>query len=217
MELPSEATEGQRTMAGLESREESKEEEREKRRKGWMQFLETVWQEPYTWHENDALELAERFELQYMCLIHCETKLIHYLGTDHVNQWDNVPAFSYIGASKLSCGACHMWIDSFNQLGGRRYYTRGSHGKWYWPWGLPIMGTALDKVMVKELLEAYKTHEMTSGRLRSQSESTGVSPFGAQHNLSEDHQREVAANIRKLKKAFGGSMLRLFRSKFPGA
>ena len=96
-----------------------------------MQFLETVWQEPHTWHENDALELAERFESQYICLIHCETKLIHYLETNHVNQWDNVPAFLYIGVSKLSCGACHMWIDSFNQLGGRRYYTREFHGKWY--------------------------------------------------------------------------------------
>lgn len=180
--------------------------------------METVWQEPHKWHEKDAEELAKRFERQkYMCLIHCETKLIHYLETSHANQWDNVPAFSYLGVSKLSCSACHMWVNSFSQLGGSQYYTRGSHGKWYWPWGLPIMGTALDKVMAKELLETYKRHEKTRGRLRSQSESTGVSPYGAQHSLSEDQLREAAAYTRKLQQAFGGNRLLLARSIFPGA
>ncbi|KAG0633589.1 hypothetical protein HOY80DRAFT_857560, partial [Tuber brumale] len=109
--------------------------------------------------------------------VHCECKLIRHLETTNEDQWDNIPPFSYIGVSKLSCSACRIWIRSFNKLGGRQYYTRGSHGKWYWPWGMPKMEEKpLDKIMAKKVLKEYIAHEKASGRLRLESESTGASP-----------------------------------------
>ncbi|PUU77574.1 hypothetical protein B9Z19DRAFT_1085909 [Tuber borchii] len=191
---------------------------------GWAQFLKTIWGEEHRWHKNVAWELAGKkwFAAQkYMCMIHCECKLIHYLETSHASRWDNVARFPYLGVSKLSCGACRIWISSFNELGGRQYYTRGSHDKWYWPWGMPIMGPALDKVMdkmmAKEVLLAYISHERTSGRLRAESESTGVSLLGAQHRPSKGQLKQVKANTLALRRAFGGDLLLLARSEFPGA
>ena len=121
----------------------------------WSLFLQTACQQSYNWQEAEAEALLERFGAQkYKCAVHCECKLIQYLGARHKNQWDNVPPFSYIGVSRLSCGACRIWIESFNELGGRRFYTSGSHGKWYWPWGMPMMEESLDEIVAKKVLEA---------------------------------------------------------------
>ena len=133
----------------------------------WKLFLQAACQQSYSWQEDEAAALSERFEAQkYKCAVHCECKLIQYLGTTHGDQWDNVPPFSYIGVSKLSCGACRIWIESYNELDGRRFYTSGSHGKWYWPWGMPIMEESLDEIVAIKVLEAYIAHERTSNCLR---------------------------------------------------
>lgn len=72
----------------------------------------------------------------YQGVIHCECALVAYL-----EQPDNkLPGqFNYIGVSKLSCGACHSWLMAYNSTcrDELKYYTAGTHGKWYYPWAIP--------------------------------------------------------------------------------
>ncbi|PUU81796.1 hypothetical protein B9Z19DRAFT_1062367 [Tuber borchii] len=87
--------------------------------------------------------------------------------------WEMVPAFSYIGVSKLCCAACKMWIEGYNQQEGPEFYTRGSHVKWYWPWGLPQLNEdVLSKYMVKKITSAYRQHCRANGRLKNLSDGS---------------------------------------------
>ncbi|KAG0127138.1 hypothetical protein HOY82DRAFT_82199 [Tuber indicum] len=182
----------------------------------WKHFLETACQQSHKWQEGDAVELAKKFKLpKYFCAVHCECKLIHHLQTTRQFQWGGIPPFSYIGVSKLSCSACRIWVEAFNKLGGRKFYTRGSHGKWYWPWGMPQMGEPLDTIMATKILEEYIAHERANERLSSQSDSSGASPRGALHRLSDDQREEAADHKSALQQQFGGDMLLLYKSKFP--
>ena len=105
----------------------------------WKSFLEVAAAKTLPSQENDAERLAAKFGRgTHMYPAHCECALIQYLATKHGNSWDNVPAFSYIGVSKPSCSACHRWLEAFNQVGRQKFFTRGSHGKWYWPWAMPV-------------------------------------------------------------------------------
>ncbi|PWW74080.1 hypothetical protein C7212DRAFT_346848 [Tuber magnatum] len=71
------------------------------------------------------------------CPIHCECKLVQHFKTRQGNQVDVIPLFNYLAVSKLSGGACRIWLEAVNELGEQQFYTRGSHGAWYWPWGMP--------------------------------------------------------------------------------
>ena len=72
-----------------------------------------------------------------------------YLINRHNDSWDNIPAFNYLGVSKLSCSACRIWLESFNQGSESKFYTKGSHGKYYWPWGMPTVEVPLGEVMAE--------------------------------------------------------------------
>ena len=77
-------------------------------------------------------ELWARFPSEkYICPVHCECALVQYLGEGRDVLWGDVPAFSYVGILKLSCGACRIWLEAFNRSGRQRFYTRDCHGKWY--------------------------------------------------------------------------------------
>lgn len=81
--------------------------------------------------------------------------------------WEMVRAFSYIGVSKLSCAACKIWIEGYNQQEGPNFYTRGCHGKWYWPWGLPELNQdVLSKYMVKRITSTYRQHCRAKGWIK---------------------------------------------------
>ena len=74
-------------------------------------------------------------------------------------EWKLVPAFSYLGISKLSCSPCQTWIDAYNQTGGPFFYRRGSHGKWYWPWAIPrFEENQLTHSMRDRVSDAYYEH-----------------------------------------------------------
>jgi hypothetical protein len=180
----------------------------------WKLLLETACQHSCSWQEGDAAELSEKFRSRYMCTAHCECKLIQFHKTTRGNQRGGVPPFSYIGVSKPSCSACRVWIAAFNKLGGQQFYTRGSHGKWHWPWGMPKMGEDLDNIMAKEVLGEYIARQRASGRLRLSSESTGASPSGAQHGLSDDQWEAAVANS-VVQEEFGGDVSLFFDTVFP--
>jgi hypothetical protein len=67
--------------------------------------------------------------------VHCECALIYHLNKPATN----IPPVGYLGVSKLSCSACKIFIDVWNQNNtrGRKFLTRGCHGKYYFPWALP--------------------------------------------------------------------------------
>ncbi|KAG0129701.1 hypothetical protein HOY82DRAFT_650933 [Tuber indicum] len=141
-------------------------------REKWKSFLEDACDEHNRWHAKDAMKLFQKFGLwERKCPVHCECGLIQCLQTKYCDSWDNVPAFSYIGVSELSCSACRVWIEAFNELGGPKFYTRGSHGKRYWPWGMPMAEGPLKK-MSEKVLDEYITHLERKGRIKKRAANT---------------------------------------------
>ncbi|KAG0633297.1 hypothetical protein HOY80DRAFT_1141519 [Tuber brumale] len=179
----------------------------------WESFLEVACHKRYDFHETHAVDLAERFgSSKWVCPVHCECGLIQYLRTRQGNQWDHVPPFSYIGVSKLSCSACRIWTEAFNELSGQRFYTRGSHGKWYWPWGIPGAEGPLVGVMARKVLDEYLEYLVSRKLLRSGSESSG-----AEHGLSDDHQKDAEAVGAAIVQDRGGSWFGFLDAKYPDA
>jgi len=186
--------------------------------KDWESFLVAACGGRYDFQKTYAVELAEMFKSgKCVCPVHCECKLIQSLQTRLGNQWDNVPPFTYIGVSKLSCGACRIWMEAFNERSGRKFYTRGSHGKWDWPWGVPGPGGGVANAMAQRVLDEYHVYLKNQKLLRSYSESTGASSEGAQHRLSDDEKNDAMAAAAAKMKANGGFGLGYFDAKYPDA
>ncbi|KAG0138500.1 hypothetical protein HOY82DRAFT_595541 [Tuber indicum] len=101
------------------------------------------------------------------CPVHCECKIVQHFMTGQENQRDAIPPFNYLGVSKLSCGACRVWLEAHNELCGQQFYTRGSHGAWYWPWGMPTVGAPLEEAMVAKVRRAYAEHQVLDARTES--------------------------------------------------
>lgn len=92
----------------------------------------------------------------YQGVVHCECALVAYLE----NPLHKLPGqFNYIGVSKLSCGACHSWLMAFNSTrhDDLKYYTAGTHGKWYHPWAIPpsLASAGLKDQMAKIVCEQF--------------------------------------------------------------
>ena len=52
------------------------------------------------------------------CPIHCEVSLVEYFHKH------SSPAYTYIGVSKLSCLACHLFLENFRKYTGKRFQTK---------------------------------------------------------------------------------------------
>ncbi|KAG0134442.1 hypothetical protein HOY82DRAFT_668468 [Tuber indicum] len=102
----------------------------------------------------------------------------HVSATGTGIQWSKIPTFSYIGVSKLSCGACNAWLRAYNRLGYPQFYTRGSHRKWHWPWGLPELACdLLCREIVEEISRVFiEHHRANKNLLRSSESSQGHAP-----------------------------------------
>lgn len=70
-----------------------------------------------------------------------------------------------------------LWITAFNRRGGRQYFTRGTHGKWYWPWTAPPPGLGPDEagVMAKAVRAECVRFIKANGHFRSGSDSSDAS------------------------------------------
>lgn len=67
--------------------------------------------------------------------VHCELKVLH----SFVSQKWSYPPLSYIGGSKLACMGCWCVFESWNATHEHsKYRIQGSHGKWYYPWAMPV-------------------------------------------------------------------------------
>jgi len=106
--------------------------------------------------------------------------------------WRGIPAFSYIGVSKLSCRPCNLWIKCHNELSPSKFYTRGCHGKWYWPWGLPKSSSVqlvkdLIEMMNFEYTEHCRTKDIFTGTTDStdaDTEDRDITPPSSKEQLS---------------------------------
>ncbi|RPB04762.1 hypothetical protein L873DRAFT_1785979 [Choiromyces venosus 120613-1] len=184
----------------------------------WKSLLEAAYGQPGQWQKKDALKLFQKFRSrERKCPVHCECRLIQYLQTKHCDSWDNVPAFSYIGVSKLSCSACRVWIEAFNMLGGPKFYTRGSHGKWYWPWAMPTMGVgSLRENMVGMVLDEYLMQlEKKRGIKRAGSDSSGAIPSGAEHTISYANSQSTEVMADAAVQESGGALSGFFSDNVP--
>ena len=74
--------------------------------------------------------------------IHAKCALISFFHDTKAMQgkWAKSRPYNYLGCSKLSCQGYYLYIQSYNKVYERNYTTRGTHGKFYHPWGLPSIG-----------------------------------------------------------------------------
>ncbi|RPA96125.1 hypothetical protein L873DRAFT_1845502 [Choiromyces venosus 120613-1] len=184
--------------------------------KQWQSILETTCIEHTDWQWEEAGKLLRRFPLEeYTCPVHCECGLIQYLQAKQDTPWGNVPPFRYIGVSKLSCSACRIWIEAFNGLGRQQFYTRGSHRKWYWPWGMPTVEESLGKIMTGKISGEYIAHQEELGHLRSGSCSSDTSSLQGAQSRSSTAQKELfTSRIAEAELEYGGSRLDLMRATY---
>ena len=97
--------------------------------------------------------------------VHCECALISYL---HRNR-NEIPAFSYIGVSKLCCKPCYNWILAYNaHAKSGRYNIKGYHDKWYLGWKRPLLDPVaqkeVDKGLVRLVVKEYCEMQLAMGR-----------------------------------------------------
>lgn len=125
--------------------------------------------------------------------VHCECTLVaHYDRLRSIEGY--VPPFSYIGVSKLSCKPCTVWFGAFNARGNGhpKFYTRGTHGKWYYPWTAPAIAR-WDPDMRHLLGSQFVAYLRAEGVARSASDSTVASEEGA---WEEDHVEDEEVRIQ---------------------
>ena len=183
----------------------------------WRSFLELACYYRYDFQKTCAVELTKTFRSnKWVCPVHCECGLIQYLYTRRGDQWDHVSPFNYIGVSKLSCSACRIWIETFNEWSGRKFSTGGSHGKWSWPWGIPRAQGPLVGLMAQRVLDKYLDLAVQELK-RSGSESSGVSSDWAEYGLTDDHLTDTEAVNAATLQRHGGSMLGFFDAMYPDA
>ncbi|KAG0136913.1 hypothetical protein HOY82DRAFT_535995 [Tuber indicum] len=183
----------------------------------WKSFVDFACHKRYDFRKTHAAELVEKFgSRKWVCPVHCECALIQHFHSRHGNKWDNVPPFSYIGVSKLSCSACHIWIEAFNDRSGRKFYTRSSHGKWYWPWGVPRAEGPAVELMVQMVRDKYLGPAIQMLQ-RAGSDSSGASSDGAEHGLTDDHRKDAEAVGDAIMQDHGGSRFGVLDAMYPDA
>ncbi|KAL0631985.1 hypothetical protein Q9L58_009136 [Maublancomyces gigas] len=118
---------------------------------------------------------------QYSGRVHCECALIIYL---HNSQDEQFRSYNYIGTSKLSCAPCEAWIQAFNSSmvpDAKKYYTRGTHSKWYSSWVMPPVPLTDPVTMeLARILHDRLTTGDTSTAWSVKSDSTSATENGDQ-------------------------------------
>jgi hypothetical protein len=116
--------------------------------------------------QSTAAALSTRFsDKSVSCEIHCECKILQRFTTTAYK----IKPINYIGVSKLSCAGCAAVFESYNELQNsreQRFYTRGAHGKCYFPWFLPKVGGGVKQIdftnrVYRKLAEQYAQYLKT--------------------------------------------------------
>jgi hypothetical protein len=128
----------------------------------WQEFQQRI----YNRHNlEDARRPDEKTDFERLLkggkqIVHCECAVISFL-----HRQPSLPAFGYIGVSKLSCKACFLWLSAYNRhANSAQYRIRGAIDKWYMGWQKPVLDQttqakvddALFKMIEKEFCEIQK-------------------------------------------------------------
>jgi hypothetical protein len=130
--------------------------------------------------------------------VHCECALISYL---HRNP--SLPAFSYIGVSKLSCKPCHLWLSAYNEHANMLYRTKGSHDKWYMGWRRPLLDdkvqAKVDDAVIENVETEYCELEEATGkavkRVEAVSDSSNSSEADVYHMRKPEAQAKLVETL----------------------
>lgn len=115
--------------------------------------------------------------------VHCECLLVkhfHALKNAGSSPWSNIPPFSYIGVSKLSCQGCDTWFKVYNALTGSSFSTGGTHAKWCFPWGMPDLELGdkemelMKEYMADDTARVYCWYQKEKGRMVLLSDSIAI-------------------------------------------
>jgi hypothetical protein len=127
--------------------------------------------------------------------VHCECALIHYFNNPTVASEEIAP-MNFLGVSKLSCNACAKFIQASNKYSIQKFYTRGCHGKWYFPWALPPSDQQVSSTF-QESMSRYIVKLLTwrgGARPRSKSDSscasTDLEGVPAENETDETNRRK---------------------------
>jgi hypothetical protein len=141
--------------------------------------------------QSTAADLSTRFSHKSVsCEMHCECKILQRFTTTACK----IKPINYIGVSKLSCAGCAAVFDSYNELQNSRdrmFYTRGAHGKWYFPWLLPKVGG----VVVKQIDFAKGVYMKLAGQYAQYLKAVAFSDSSA---LSKDSEKEPEGTPKEL-------------------
>lgn len=123
--------------------------------------------------------------------VHCECAVIA-----HLHQYTTVPAFSYVGVSRLACKPCYYWIKAFNETTSTKFSLRGSHDKWYPNWARPgfvdaVTQVKLDASFLHLVEKELCKQRIASGeaRARGKSESSTTSDMTLDDLHSSEYKR----------------------------
>ena len=147
--------------------------------KAWRDLLLSTYKKQEVESENKPeVEICEKLVAKKASefgvadkMVHCECAVIA-----HLHQYPTVPAFSYVGVSRLACKPCYYWIKAFNETMSTKFSIRGSHDKWYQRWARSGFVDADTQVKVdasflhlveKELCK----HRIASGEARTRGKS----------------------------------------------
>lgn len=155
--------------------------------------------------ESESLALSNAYpKAAQECVVHSECSLIGFLESKHGDDWDNIPALGFIGVSKLSCRPGYNWVEKFNTLGGRRYITKGTHGKYYWPWAMPTLqdptlDIRLAAAFVESVRSSYMKFYVLLGKLRIPTDSTDALLRSATAYTEDDLVDAILRSRREFK------------------
>ena len=112
----------------------------------------------------------------------CECQLALHFLKKSLNQ---PRPYSYIGVSKLSCRGCDIFPSALNKVYGSKFYAKGCHHKWYYPWRfppLPQMHVEVAEEMYKQLCmkfsRTYDGFRIAKSEILSDSEAASGDDWG---------------------------------------
>jgi len=94
--------------------------------------------------------------------------------------------------------------------GAEKFYTRGSHGKWYWPWAMPTAWPPLGERIATVVSAEFTAYERGRGRLRTLSDSSDGSSIEGAPVGSSLAQKESAGSLIHAER--GGDVLQWLKS-----
>lgn len=131
--------------------------------------------------ENNAeVEFSEKLvakrasELGVADKVHCECAVIA-----HLYQYTTVPAYPYVGVSRLVCKPCYYWIKAFNKTMSTKFSIRGSHDNWYMKWARPGFVDADTQVKVDASFLHLVEKELCKERIAPGKARTGGKSGGS--------------------------------------